>query len=660
MASEDMLGSQPMSAYRPLEPREIRILHLHPGAGNDPVTVHLFHERLDGPDHHQFEALSYVWGTSDPASLVPIRVGHGTLFVTLNLHLALRHLRYSEPGRIRLLWADALCINQSDVAERNRQVKMMGDIYSRASRTTVWLGEETPEGTGGIQAFRDAAAFLPPKLMLTADEAKSELAASFDSMARNREQLVNAANWAAALAMLSAPWFQRRWTIQEVVLAKVVTFVYGEDSLDWDDMSRIVTALGQNGLSRFFGYLRAPNENRLSFMSGLNNAGMLLSIRNLHRKDTGGARLSWLLATLDKFSCTDPRDQLFALYGMANDVDSMPESLMPDYSEDATFEPLIKAYVSWQLNQGKRLEFLCFVPRQPSASTGCTTWCPDFNRPDYNPTNIHVFYQRFNACGNVEASGDMRKLWNRGTDEAPSDAIVLAGRIVGRVTAIADEPFTLPTLEGNCDPLEKSLANWGSVLDDIDTCERMARGGLVEVPDAGAPDEEPLRVVDEDDRPRQSVLQRVVRTLCWSLGRGGNRDLFPALLQDIQDLLPLLREYVTCGAQVPPSFDRSLFSILTSRVDEPLSLGMTRRKLGLADTACMLLLPGPAEMNDVVVVLGGCRLPCVLRPWDLDNDRGQAHYRFVGLCYAEGFMDGEGFDDEGAGKNLAGEEYCIV
>jgi len=52
--------------------------------------------------------------------------------VTANLFDALSHLRYFD--RPRVLWVDALCINQADVSERNRQVAHMLTIYQAASR----------------------------------------------------------------------------------------------------------------------------------------------------------------------------------------------------------------------------------------------------------------------------------------------------------------------------------------------------------------------------------------------------------------------------------------------------------------------------------------------------------------------------------------------
>jgi hypothetical protein len=83
--------------------------------------------------------LSYAWG--DISTRVPIQVNGGTLFISENLRNALIDLRY--PDLPRIIWADAICINQEDAAEWVSQVASMRSIYRSASQTVVWLGPET-------------------------------------------------------------------------------------------------------------------------------------------------------------------------------------------------------------------------------------------------------------------------------------------------------------------------------------------------------------------------------------------------------------------------------------------------------------------------------------------------------------------------------------
>jgi hypothetical protein len=134
--------------YHPIEsPDQIRMLELLPGQDDEPIQVKISHRLL--ADLPLREALSYEWGslTRDREIICEGK----SLKVTVNLVVALTRLgpatkelehteRAKGPQTSRLLWVDALCINQDDIDERNEQVKLMGDIYG--TRVGRWHGLE--------------------------------------------------------------------------------------------------------------------------------------------------------------------------------------------------------------------------------------------------------------------------------------------------------------------------------------------------------------------------------------------------------------------------------------------------------------------------------------------------------------------------------------
>lgn len=73
------------------------------------------------------------------AHINPVSVNGIVVGVTKNLHSAMPALRKSEESRV--IWVDALCINQADVRERSHQVQQMGDIYRCAHQVIIWIGE---------------------------------------------------------------------------------------------------------------------------------------------------------------------------------------------------------------------------------------------------------------------------------------------------------------------------------------------------------------------------------------------------------------------------------------------------------------------------------------------------------------------------------------
>jgi len=131
--------------YMPLDfdSFEIRLLELHEeNSYVNGVTCSLVYASLIKPP--EYTALSYCWG--DASKTTKIRIENwGNVEVTTNLEEALKSVRplnFNGPGgssRPKLLWVDALCINQEDSMERNQQVRQMRQIYSRAKEVISWV-----------------------------------------------------------------------------------------------------------------------------------------------------------------------------------------------------------------------------------------------------------------------------------------------------------------------------------------------------------------------------------------------------------------------------------------------------------------------------------------------------------------------------------------
>ena len=166
----------------------IRLLRLMPNE-NDTANIRceLFEYALRESDKatHPYEALSYVWGNSDKRQ--PIFIENQCLAVTLNLHAALLRLRDHDIPRI--IWVDAVCINQEDTQEKEHQIQSMAKIYGKASRVIVWLGERADDSDVALEAIR--AAGNPTNIS-------------------DREMIQQ-----AILPLLQRPWFQRIWVRQQ-------------------------------------------------------------------------------------------------------------------------------------------------------------------------------------------------------------------------------------------------------------------------------------------------------------------------------------------------------------------------------------------------------------------------------------------------------------
>src|SRR5947207_131769 len=121
--------------YETLDSHEhIRLLVLEPGQSDEPLRCDVFQVSIHDK-HAQYEAISYVWGSSDlPSKIITPR---GVIFITTSLYHVLRRLR--QPESRCILWADAICINQKDNTEKAIQVPLMRDIYENAAQTLICL-----------------------------------------------------------------------------------------------------------------------------------------------------------------------------------------------------------------------------------------------------------------------------------------------------------------------------------------------------------------------------------------------------------------------------------------------------------------------------------------------------------------------------------------
>lgn len=172
---------------------------------------------VDNKLQHPYEALSWCWGSSDPTGRIFIREGktHKKRFVKWvnpDLVAALKALRYQ--GKDRRLWIDQVCINQGDPLEKNHQVEIMSEIYGRASRVCIWLGE-------GDKSSRMALKFIKQEVLQLQN---------FDELCESEKA---SEKWGALLDLMQRPWFSRRWVVQEVALAHRAIVYCGADKLSW-------------------------------------------------------------------------------------------------------------------------------------------------------------------------------------------------------------------------------------------------------------------------------------------------------------------------------------------------------------------------------------------------------------------------------------------
>ncbi|KAH5730829.1 hypothetical protein HBI17_219230 [Parastagonospora nodorum] len=181
----------------------IRLILLQPGDFQDPLSCII--ATVD-PYRENYDAISYTWATESGHDRKTGRIHcpDGAIAITENCEAALRTLRL--PIAPRQLWVDAICINQSNVDERNHQVELMEQIYRLASTVHICIQDTT-------HSYTECIAWLNGQ-----GDSSREAATQTAELFRRR-------------------YFTRVWIIQEITLAKQVTLHVNRESVLLSDLT---------------------------------------------------------------------------------------------------------------------------------------------------------------------------------------------------------------------------------------------------------------------------------------------------------------------------------------------------------------------------------------------------------------------------------------
>lgn len=286
----------------------IRLLTLLPGLPDEKIRCSLIYTRLDSV--LPFEAISYAWGDSNDR--VDIELSGKIFATTRSLCDALHQFRRREESR--LLWADAICINQDDFLERSQQVQIMSKIYSSAWRTLIWLGSvlSNTELSLPIRLHLDDLTFRV--LNKTRHFPKSKW---FAMMAvkpseggklciRWQQQVLDDGDFVglnvgdlheAVNNLFSRGWFQRMWVLQELAVSKTPVLCCGRWCAPWDSLFNSMIVFG-------------TSDDILWSVAGLDAA-------RAKYQEYGFVSSSLMTLLSFEFFATDPKDKILGVLGMA-------------------------------------------------------------------------------------------------------------------------------------------------------------------------------------------------------------------------------------------------------------------------------------------------------------------------------------------------------
>lgn len=345
----------------------------------------------------------------------PAFIGDRKYRATKNLRDGLAQILLSGLGS-NWIWADAVCIDQENDAEKKIQVGMMDEIYSRAMAVVVWLGADTRDLDEFVwihSEFFDALNKFIIDHGVDAIQGQQAIDPAFTSRLGIEPP---GGSWMALWHKYFSfcrrrRWFSRAWIVQEVTLARHVIVLCGPKDIEWARMvllAQMVVLLHWQtqvgvGVDKGFGRALGDEVVRLSAAKqkimlmampsddeeradGADQADST-NVRGNTMSSKGEQRQKWFTAFLDLllhtrvYSATDPRDKIYSLIGMLKKILPLGMDLpfQPEYSAKTTPRTLFTSITSMFLLELPNLKVLSLVEDRASRKIkDLPSWVPDY------------------------------------------------------------------------------------------------------------------------------------------------------------------------------------------------------------------------------------------------------------------------------------------
>ncbi|KAL4799983.1 heterokaryon incompatibility protein-domain-containing protein [Aspergillus venezuelensis] len=328
----DIIDAPPLETQQSLFPElpsndSIRLLRLKPGTDDEPL-----HANLETVDINQiplplYEALSYtsVNDPADPPEPCPVFIGKywDVAHVSTNCGKALRRLRRQNADR--LLWVDSLCIDQGSLEEKNGQVHVLREIYSRATKVLAYVGDEPSDFRPVLSFLKDITAFQPTSC--------------------NKWSLLDRDVRESLSMLLKQPYFSRLWVLQETLMAREVEIICGDVSARWPK--------------------RPSNE-------GCSDGVLSWLSRDAKWFPFTGQDLLNVLVDASPYQCFDLRDKVFAVIGLMGE-----KFIGPDYKIPT--ESVYIGIAAYLMQQWQTLDIFALAG-QSRSTLQLPSWVPDWSQ----------------------------------------------------------------------------------------------------------------------------------------------------------------------------------------------------------------------------------------------------------------------------------------
>lgn len=485
--------------YSALTDTQFRLLELLPE--DSPGSSDLLCGRLhtfdlpEQPTSLRYVALSYCWNeidgqsrssSKDAGPSFQMSLNEQMVSIQPNLHHALVCIRaMSRKGHgkkphfdQRYFWADAICINQNDKDEKSIQVNMMRRIYKHASSVCVWLGRPGRLRMGEISA-------LCSKMAKTALDIDLRQQGSTEPKHTDWDHVTDAGHlledhrlpdwkqrvWKDFGRLLQRRYFGRIWVVQETALSRKIEALCGQTVIPWSHLGKCTTLLACGADSQITHMLQMASPGQQAVESvgkhlmGLENvrqmvlgrgtdsphsgglgavAGQLMYLTGCRELVSGPGVVCLLLALCRGRGASEPKDQVFALLGLAAEV-VRARNLDWEFFEaqyDLPLRVVCQKTATRIIVRTRWLGVLALVnPHPVSDMNGSPSWVPDF-QPPHGSSLLGLngtFQPRFQAINSFRMEGRLaaKHELQGGDIDVQGEVLLCSGQCLGTIADVS-------------------------------------------------------------------------------------------------------------------------------------------------------------------------------------------------------------------------------
>jgi hypothetical protein len=572
----------------------------------------------------QYEALSYVWG--DQNETEPIILNGTIVKHTTNLVAALNRLRQERD--VKYIWIDAICIDQNSTEEKNYQVSLMRDIYSKAEGVIMWVGEESKDSTLALSSIEEWGSASIRYYETLFEQLTDEGSAIEDNKIKKLEFVLSQIDdpfdytkFSALSNLFQRQYWKRVWIIQEVALSQKARLICGKVEIDfwivrhafytWRSMQDMECAL--IGIADQIAFS--------TFWLGLQFSPIPLAAMSAKQE---GISLLDLVQRSGYALASDPRDKIYGLLGL---IPSGGVLFLPDYSlvPSRVYTDFV---ISCIRESGKLLAICLRQPAPPDLQTvpGLPSWVPDIaDAAGTLSLRFGVFEGSYHAAGWSPAQ------WSVSSDFSELRALGIRCDVI---TGVED-------VQQRGEDIYATLLRWWRLAEHQDHKPHPCGLSKIQVFF--------LNIVKDVSRDRGTTLESKEMESREKLFRKA-AGFAMAMLKSGEGVYPISTDFPTqiidddLERVVDPAYEQRYYWEFTSSI-----MGLIPDSaFFISSQGYMAIGPRRAEKGDVICVLLGYPTPLILRPVDshyiltedsyifVDN-----HYVLIGDSYIYGMMQGE-------------------